>query len=268
MGTARIRASFTPSFPTLFADSSDIEQIDPLVEAGLVKGITTNPVIVAKHILEHPKSVTTLEGFYQNLANRYTELPISVQLPDEPLDKLRELARIYKELAPNIVIKIPMFPDERGLKLISELSSPGKTLPEKRIRTNVTALMSAQQALFAMLAGNGVGPDYLSLFYNRIKDPLPTTPGNSTKETFQGDPQQEIRRVRDWIEAFKLPTKIIAGSIRNFEDIPNAGLAGAHIVTVKPELLGGYIHPKSRLFIAECRSNLERVREEVLKTSV
>lgn len=197
---------------SLFADTSNIPEIDELMALGLFTGITTNPLIVAKQAVDAKPS-----DYYKKLQQRYPNLPISIQLLDEPLEDLLEHAREHASLGPNIVVKVPMFPDRRGLDLLPRLI-------DENIKTNVTALMSAEQMLAVLNAGEGQGPTYASLFFNRIKDG-------------SGNPVLEIDRSRQLIDKIGSPTKIITGSIRNPKDVFDAFQAGAHILTVPPAIV-------------------------------
>lgn len=217
------------NLPKIFADSSNIEEIENLVNLNIISGITTNPLIVAKEAKDSKPN-----DYYQNLAKKFPNLPISIQLLDASLSELLNQARKYSRIAPNIVIKIPMFSDGRGLNLISALA-------EENIPTNVTALMKADQAALSLIAGKGKGPQYISLFFNRIKDS-------------GGDPEKEIKATREMIEQFSSKSEIIAGSIRSGEDVYKAAIYGAHIITVPTKILLSMIeHPKSSEFINQAQ---------------
>lgn len=226
--------------PQFFVDTSSASEIDALIGLRIFSGITTNPVIVAKEA-----GNTEPINYYRNLAERYPDLPISIQLLDEPLSELVDHAIEFSGIGPNVVVKIPMFTDGRGLKLLPRLIDLG-------IKTNITAIMSAEQALMVLKAGDGKGPEYISLFFNRIKD------GG-------GDPVQEISNTRALIDHLGLKTKIITGSIRKPEgaqatmDVRQAVMAGTHIITIPPTRIWEMVsHPQSELFINQSQSNWEK----------
>lgn len=212
--------------PQFFADTSSITEINSLMKLGIFSGITTNPLIVAKEA----GRINPME-YYQQLAKTYPDVPISIQLLDGREENLLEEAHKFAAIASNIVVKVPMFGDGRGVSVAAKLSKEG-------IRTNVTALMDADQ-LTAVILTN---PTYLSLFFNRIKDG-------------QGDPIKEIENSRKLIDAIGSSSKIITGSIRMPSDIREALVAGSHIVTIPParikEMIG---HPQSELFIKNAQS--------------
>lgn len=219
--------------PQFFADTSSIPQIDWLMALGIFTGITTNPLIVAKEAGQSEPL-----AYYRELAKKYPKLPISIQLLDEPEDKLFEQAKEFSKIGENIVIKIPMFEDGRALKLLPQLIHKG-------IKTNVTGLMTAEQVLMVLQAGGNAGPTYASLFFNRIID------GG-------GDPTLEINRARTLIDKFNSQTKIITGSIRKPQDVFDAVLAGSDIVTITPPIVESMIrHPETIKFIQQSQTAWE-----------
>lgn len=222
-----------PSFPKIFADTSSVEEIQKLTKLGIISGITTNPVIVAKEAKNELP-----DEYYRLLAKNFPDLPISIQLLEDSLENLVSQAHKFAKIAPNIVIKVPMFSDGKGLKVLSVLATEG-------IPTNVTALMKAEQAFLSLVSGQGKGPQYISLFFNRIKD------GG-------GDPQREITTTKELINKLDSSSEIIAGSIRSGEDVYNAAAFGADIITVTPKVLWEMIeHPKTTEFIAQSQKTWE-----------
>lgn len=116
--------------------------------------------------------------------------------------------------------------------LIHRLTSEG-------VPTNVTALMSKEQVLLAILAAKGNSPSYVSLLFNRIID------GYS-------QPEEEIRKSRTLLDSMEARTQIIIGSIRKGEDVYRAMMAGAPIVTVTPKVVWEMVnHPQTERFIKE-----------------
>ena len=133
----------------LFIDTANVDQIREANELGVICGVTTNPSLIAKEgrdFVEVVKEITTI-----------VDGPISaevISLEHEGMVKeARELVKIHE----NIVIKIPMTLE--GLKAVKILSSEG-------IKTNVTHIFSAAQALLAARAG----ATYVSPFIGRVDD--------------------------------------------------------------------------------------------------
>lgn len=221
--------------PKLFADTSKIAEIEKLLDLGIIHGITTNPVIVANEA-----GTVEPDEYYKELAKRFPNVPISIQLLDGDVPTLIQQAHRYSSFSANMVIKVPMFGDGRGLVVISRLVNDD-------IKVNVTALMNAEQLFLALLAGNSKGPAYLSLFFNRIKD------GG-------GIPQQEIRKSRVLLEAVGSKSEILTGSIRHPSDVYEAVLAGTHIVTVTPKVLWQMVeHQQSVKFIQQSQESWNKL---------
>ena len=221
--------------PEFFADTSDVSEIEKLVKLNLISGITTNPVIVAKD----SNGSDPYLG-YKRLVARFPEYPVSIQLLDEPAEKLLEHAKEFSKISSNIVIKIPMFGDGRAVEILPALIRDG-------VNINVTGLMSTEQVLAILKAGNGKGPVYVSLFFNRIRD------GGS-------NPIEEITKTRALINKFESRTRIITGSIRKPDDVFDAVIAGTHIVTITPLVFWAMInHPKSVEFINQSQTAWEEL---------
>lgn len=190
----------------LFLDTASVLELKKYLGWGVVEGITTN------------QKLFSLEGdcdFEQRIRELCAKIsgPVSVETTAHEYDELVEEGRYYSSLAPNLVVKVAMYKDGTGLRAV-------RTLASERISTNVTTLMSAQQAFLAAKAG----ATYVSLFYRRIKDA-------------GQDPEREIRICAELLERGGLPSRIIAGSIRDPQDVISAMVAGAHIVTVPPKVL-------------------------------
>ncbi len=215
--------------PSIFADTSDIAEIKSLSELGIIHGITTNPLIVAKQA-----KTSSPNTYYETIAKEFPQYPVSIQLLDNDIPTLIKQGKEYAAIASNVVVKVPMFGDGKGLSVIYALTSEG-------ININVTALMNAEQALLAHAAHNGHEPAYLSLFLNRIKD------GG-------GNPTNEIGRTREMLDKIDSNSKIITGSIRGPEDVFQAVIAGTHIITVQPKVIRQMIqHDQSDKFINQCQ---------------
>lgn len=186
-----------------FLDTANIDEIKKANEFGIIDGVTTNPSLVAK---EHI-------SFHDRLREITSIIPGSVSAEVIALDKEgmvkegRELAAI----APNITVKIPMTPD--GMKAVSILS-------KENIKTNVTLIFNANQALVAARAG----ATYVSPFIGRLDDI-----GHSGASA--------IGEIAEIFSIHGLDTKIIAASIRHPQHVAEAALHGAHIATLPYKVL-------------------------------
>ena len=181
-----------------FIDTANVEEIKEIATWGILDGVTTNPSLIAK------------EGrVFEEVIKEITEIvdgPISAEVislkADEMVKEADELVKIHE----NIVIKIPM--TEEGLKAV-------KVLSERSIKTNVTLVFSANQALLAAKAG----ATYVSPFLGRLDD-------------IGHDGMELIREIVDIFDIYGIDTEVIAASVRNTLHVTNAALAGSHIATI------------------------------------
>ncbi len=219
--------------PKIFADSSNIAEISRLRQLSLISGITTNPIIVAKET-----DTGDITSYYQRLLDCFPNLPISIQLLDETTKGMISRARTYASLSPQVVIKIPMFGDGKGLEVMQQLVQEG-------IKTNVTGLVKAEQVKLAVtsaMTARTTGPSYVSLLYGRIADS-------------GGQPEDEISLSRKWLDRYRPETEIITGSIRRGSDVLKADLAGSHIVTVTPKILWEMVQdPQTEKYIQQSQA--------------
>jgi transaldolase len=190
----------------IFLDSSDPKEIKDISAWGILSGITTNPLIIAK------------EGGNVDLETRIKEVievskgDVSVELTTETEKAmLDEAAKYYAWNPQRICIKVPF--GETGLRVLHALATRG-------VRTNVTCMMSFNQAYLAALAG----ATYVSLFSGRIRD-------------MGYDVRPIIQETRNILDRERLDSKIIVGSIRHMMDVNEGLQCGGHIVTVPPAIL-------------------------------
>jgi transaldolase len=187
-----------------FIDTANMEEIKEAYSLGFISGVTTNPSLVAKE-----KNVS-----FEDRLREITQLvPGSVSAEVIALDA-EGMIREGKELAtiaPNITIKVPMTPE--GLKAVHALSKEG-------IKTNVTLVFSANQALLAARAG----ASYVSPFLGRLDD-------------IGHDGLDLISTIAEIFAIHGIETEIIAASIRHPQHVTDAALRGAHIATVPYKVL-------------------------------
>ena len=183
-----------------FIDTADVEEIRKANEMGVICGVTTNPSLIAKSGRDFKEVIEEIVSIVDG--------PISGEVKPTTLDaegmiqEGREIAAIH----PNMVVKIPMTVE--GLKAVKVLSS-------ENIKTNVTLIFSANQALLAARAG----ATYVSPFLGRLDDISES--GISLIET--------ITKI---FSNYDLSTQIICASIRNPLHVTQCALAGADIATV------------------------------------
>ncbi|MCP8967947.1 fructose-6-phosphate aldolase [Ectobacillus ponti] len=182
-----------------FIDTANLEEIREINSMGILAGVTTNPSLVAKE-----KNVS----FHDRLREITAEVQGSVSAEvigltaEEMIAEGKELAAI----APNITVKVPMTAD--GLKAVKALSDVG-------IKTNVTLIFNANQALMAARAG----ATYVSPFLGRLDDI-----GQNGLDL--------IDTISTIFVQHGIRTEIIAASIRHPLHVTEAALRGAHIATI------------------------------------
>jgi transaldolase len=220
----------------IFIDSADVKQLEAWLAQGVVDGATTNPSIMFKD------GVTDLEEGARRLASMLGDRPLSVEVTTNDPETMLNQAREFATWARNIVVKIPIVNEhgESCLGVIHRLTQEG-------IGVNATAILSFNQAMLASKAG----ATYVSIFAGRVADE-----GN--------DPAVVIRNVRDWLERWDMPARIIVGSIRTVMDIQNAALAGAHIITIPPQFLPKmvdhrYTRETVRQFVQDAEKTLKQM---------
>ena len=183
-----------------FIDTANVEDIKKANDMGVICGVTTNPSLIAKEGKDYVETLKEIASIVDG--------PISGEVKATTVDaegmikEGREIAAIH----PNMVVKIPMTVE--GLKAVKVLSAEG-------IKTNVTLIFTANQALLAARAG----ATYVSPFLGRLDD----------ISTAGIDLIQDIVQIFD---NYGLETEIIAASIRNPIHVTDCALAGAHIATV------------------------------------
>lgn len=182
----------------LFIDTANVDEIRSANSLGVICGVTTNPSLIAKEGRDFKETVEEI--------SKIVDGPISAEVISSEcggmVDEARELSKIHK----NIVIKIPMTLE--GLKAVKILSA-------ESIKTNVTLIFSAAQALLA----SNAGASYVSPFVGRLDDI--GTAG-----------MQLVEEIADIYTLHNIKTQIIAASIRNPLHVIDAAKAGADIATV------------------------------------
>ena len=182
----------------IFLDTANIEDIKEINSLGVIHGVTTNPSLIAKEGRD-----------FNEVIKEITEIvdgPISGEVVSEDAEGMikegREIAAIHK----NMIVKVPMTVE--GLKAVKVLAREG-------IKTNVTLIFSANQALLAANAG----ATYVSPFLGRVDD-------------ISMDGMELVRTIAEIFEVHGINTEIIAASVRHPIHVIEAARAGAHIATV------------------------------------
>lgn len=182
----------------LFIDTANVNEIKEAAALGVICGVTTNPSLIAKEgrdFIETIKEITTI-----------VDGPISAEVVAPDAEGMVKEAEKLASLHKNIVIKIPVTAE--GLKAVKILSTKG-------IKTNVTLIFSAAQALLAARAG----ATYVSPFVGRLDD-------------ISSNGIDLIADIAEIFAIHNINCEIISASIRSPQSVVDSAKAGAHIATI------------------------------------
>ena len=183
-----------------FIDTANVEEIRKANDMGVICGVTTNPSLIAKEGRDFNEVIKEITSIVDG--------PISGEVKATTTDaegmiaEGREIAKIH----PNMVVKIPMTAE--GLKAVKVLSAEG-------VKTNVTLIFTANQALLAARAG----ASYVSPFLGRLDD-------------ISVVGAELVEEIVEMFAVSGIETQVIAASIRNPIHVTECALAGADIATV------------------------------------
>ncbi|MFR3728889.1 fructose-6-phosphate aldolase [Lacrimispora sp.] len=207
-----------------FIDTANTEEVKKASDMGIICGVTTNPSLIAKEGRDFAQVIKEITSLVDGPISG--EVKASTEDAEGMIGEGRAIAAIH----PNMIVKIPMTAE--GLKAVKVLAAEG-------IKTNVTLVFSAAQALLAARAGAA----YVSPFLGRLDDI--SMPG--------------IDLIRDITEIFQvhgIETEIIAASIRNPIHVIDCAKAGADIATVPYGVLMQMIkHPLTDQGIEKFRAD-------------
>ncbi len=189
----------------LFIDTANVEEIRKANDMGVICGVTTNPSLIAREGRDFIEVVKEIASIMDG--------PVSAEVVSLEADAMVEeaMSLVEKIGNPNLVIKIPMLP--AGLAAVKQLSARG-------VKTNVTLIFSAAQALLAARAG----ASYVSPFLGRLDD-------------IGQDGMNLIQEIVEIFDMHAIETEIIAASIRGPIHVINAARLGADIATVPYQVL-------------------------------
>ncbi len=211
-----------------FIDTANVEEIKKANDMGVICGVTTNPSLIAKEGRDFHEVIREIASMVDG--------PISgeVKATTEDAKGMIEEGRQIAAIHPNMVVKIPMTME--GLKAVKVLSKEG-------IKTNVTLIFSAAQALLAARAG----ADYVSPFLGRLDDI--SMPGIDL-----------IREITEIFQMHDITTRIIAASVRNPIHVLDCARAGADIATVPYKVIEQMTaHPLTTAGIEKFRADYRSV---------
>ncbi|NPV58616.1 MAG: fructose-6-phosphate aldolase [Actinobacteria bacterium] len=212
----------------LFLDTANVDHIREINAWGILAGVTTNPSLVSKEGRSMRECLEEIAGIVSG--------PISAEAVSMDTEGMLREARELAAIADNINVKIPMTPE--GLAAVSVLAREG-------IKTNVTLVFSANQALLAAAAG----ATFVSPFVGRMDDI-----GNSGMKV--------VEEIVDIFDTHSIPTQVIAASLRHPMHVTEAALAGAHIATIPYEVMVKMAHhPLTDIGIRRFLEDYEKIKD-------
>ncbi len=212
-----------------FLDTANIEQIREAASLGLIEGVTTNPSLISKE--KKPFRDIILE------ICKIVDGPISAEVTSSDFKGMVDEALKLSDIHKNIVVKVPITKD--GLKAVKSLSDQG-------VKTNVTLIFSATQALLAAKAG----ASYVSPFVGRLDD-------------ISTDGMNLVAEIQQIYRNYFFETEVIIASIRHPIHVLQAALMGADIATVPYDVLMKIIkHPLTDIGIEKFMSDWKKVEHK------
>ena len=181
-----------------FLDTANVDHIKEANEMGVICGVTTNPSLVAKEGRDFNEVIKEITSIVDG--------PISGEVVAEDAQGMIKEGREIEAIHKNMIVKIPM---------TAEVLKATKVLSKEGIKTNVTLIFSATQALLAANAG----ATYVSPFLGRLDD-------------ISMDGMELVRNIADIFAIHGIETEIIAASVRNPIHVIEAAKAGADISTI------------------------------------
>ena len=187
-----------------FLDTADVDEIREIASWGILDGVTTNPSLIKKSGRDFKTVVAEIASICDG--------PISAEVTALDTDGMVEQGRLLKEeLPPNVIIKIPCTPE--GLAATKILTADG-------IKTNVTLIFSASQALMAAKAG----ASYISPFVGRLDD-------------IAHDGMELIAQILEIYRQYDFQTEVLVASVRHPIHVLESARMGADVVTVPYKVL-------------------------------
>jgi fructose-6-phosphate aldolase 2 len=187
-------------------DTANIEDIKRGFDLYPLAGVTTNPTIIAKEKVRFPSVLCDIRNTIGSEAMLHAQV-----LGRTAWEMVQEAHEMIRAAGEGLYIKIPVVPE--GIKAIKQLHKQG-------IRTTATAVFAPQQALLAAVAG----ADYVAPYVNRL-------------DNICGDGIGVVGEIVTLLRIHKLPTRVLAASFKNAEQVHRVSLAGSQAVTVNPEII-------------------------------
>ena len=210
-----------------FIDTANLDDIKAAADIGVLDGVTTNPSLISK---ENGEPVEIFKAICEIVDGPVSAEAVSLDC-EGMIREGRELTKIHK----NIVVKIPM--TKEGLKAVKQLTAEG-------IKTNVTLIFTAVQALMAARAG----ATYVSPFVGRLDD-------------ISVSGMELVGQIKQIFDNYGLESEIIVASVRSPMHVLDAALYGAHIATIPYKVIEQLLkHPLTDKGIENFLADWEKVK--------
>jgi transaldolase len=194
---------YTHNLMKIFLDTADLEEIRAANATGLIDGVTTNPTLILR-------SGKTLPEVAQQLVMEFPNFEsISTEVVADTAEEMIAQAQQYIKMGPAITVKLPCTVE--GLKACRVLNKAG-------IKTNVTLVFSAAQAVLAAKAG----ATYVSPFVGRLDD-----------QSVAG--LEVVRSISELYRIYGVETQVLSASIRSVQRAVRSWYNGAQVVTMPPK---------------------------------
>ena len=198
----------------LFSDGADLASLLEMAKNPRISGFTTNPTLMRK------AGVTDYGAFARQVLAEIKDRPISFEVFADDFDAMARQAKTIAAWGSNVYVKVPITNTKgaSSLDLVRDLSVNG------RVQLNVTALCTLEQVHHTTQALRGGAPAVVSVFAGRIADT-------------GRDPVTLMKAARAICDASGATAELLWASPRELLNIVQAEQAGAHIITVPPDML-------------------------------
>ena len=214
----------------LFLDTADINEIREINRWGVLKGVTTNPTLVAREKEDADRV------WKEILAE--VDGDVSLEVTETGADAMYEQGKGLSQMGPNAVVKVPMTPD--GLHV-------GKRLVNDGIKINVTLVFSPAQAILAA----EIGAYIVSPFLGRIDDTA-------------SDGMYVLSQICEIFQMQGYETQVLAASLRHPMHVVDAALAGADIATMPYDVFTKLVkHPLTDIGLEKFQADWQTLQNDL-----
>lgn len=196
-----------------FLDTADVAAIARLCDLYPVAGVTTNPTLIAREKRPFPDIIKDIRAVIGDGAMLHVQLTAG-----DAETMVAEARKLADLVGSGFHPKVPVTAE--GIKAIRRLSGLG-------FRVTATAIVTAQQALMAAVAGAAFTAPYV----NRL-------------DMIGGDGVKVVADIVHLFRVHALPTRLLTASFKNVQQVHDVAMAGAQSATLPPDILEALIrHP-------------------------